>query len=135
MSVYYEKARELAALLTKSDEFKEYEDSKQRFYGSESVQEKVKEFDIYNNKMREKLQSSTYSFEEIDSITEEIKNKHTILCSEEIIEDYLKKERSFKVLVDTSINIILSTISDPEDDLDGAFKEGHKCGGCGRKCI
>ncbi|MFV0440050.1 MAG: YlbF family regulator [Lachnospirales bacterium] len=128
MSVYKEKAKELANLILASDQALAMADATAVYQQSEESQKKMAEYQAYHANVQKSMQSGELSQEEITKLTSTLTEMAVELKQDPIIGALVFAENEFNGFVNGVMEVVKNTIMGTEDD-------GCSCGGsCGDGC-
>lgn len=128
MSIYNEKAKELADLILESEQAKTMADARNVFENDENAKARMQEFQVYQMEVQKSFQEGDLSQEEAMKLQQNLAEKVVELKQDEIIGALVFAENEFNGFVNGVMNVLKNRIM-------GIEEEGCGCGGgCGSSC-
>lgn len=131
MSIYNEKAKELADLILESEQAKSMADARAAFDNDEDAKAKMQEFQEYQMDVQKSFQAGGLSQEEATKLQQNLAQKVTELKQDEVIGSLVFAENEFNGFVNNVMNVLKNRIMGIEEESCGC---GGGCGGCGSSC-
>lgn len=122
----YRKARELAQMISETQEAMAYNDAKYIFEGNREAQALLNDYGLYRNAVQMKAEAGELSEEEFKKESTNLRAKMEEVKNNSIISDMFVAEQRLNNVVSTAFNIINATLFGDE----GCGGDCGSCGGC-----
>ncbi len=130
MSIYVEKAKELANLILESEQSKLLSEASATFKANEDAQRKMEDYNKYRANVQKSMQEGGLSKEEISALTQKLTEMTTELKQDPIIGALVFAENEFNGFVNNVMTVLKNTIMGVEDTSECSSGSCSSCSGC-----